>query len=284
MFFLIGCESQDHTIYFKESMILEYNSENSPLTLIESIGTTEVTEDMINGNTLTCGNFIVKCEDVDTSVLTTYQVKYSTNDTENRWITKTISIKDMSAPTITLKGLDSSDCISLTSNELKTYNFSKNIQVKDNYDTNPTIEVNVQDKVKNEQYTIMVTATDCFDNSSEKSFTVNIKPEQSNTAQNKETNNSESEKKSSNTSESGTSNKFSGSEKKSESVSKDNSIKEQNFMFGKTYELNGKNVKCTMQNVQEICTSRLSKSGKSGSCTPIKDSNGIYIGMSLKFY
>ncbi len=272
---LFGCSKKDNTIQFKEEMVLEYNSKKSPLTLIKCIGDTKINYEMIDDDTLICGNTVIKCDNVDTSVLTDYQVKFETNDTENHWITKTVSIKDTTPPQIALKGLDQKKSITLLYKDFQKYNFSKNIEVRDNYDHNPVVQVEVQNKLSDSEYMIVVKASDCFDNISQETFKVNIK--QKDFISNKKDNSTDknSNKKKHNVS--------SNKKKRQAKTSIDTSIKKQNFYFGKTYELNGKKVECSMKNVNAICTSKLSKSGKSGSCIPITDKNGIYIGMALNF-
>ena len=54
----------------------------------------------------------------------------------------------------------------------------------------------------------------------------------------------------------------------------------QSFYFGEHYTLNGQDVECNMENVYQICSSRMSGNSE---CIPIQE-NGVYIGMKLNFY
>lgn len=273
---LLGCSKPDYTLHFNENMILQYGTELNTIDLIEKIGDTKVTGEMKENNKLTYKNLVVECERVDTSVLTEYEVTYKTNDTENRLITKTVKIRDTTPPKITFNNLDNG-VLMITKDEFSSYNFSRNITVKDNYDKNPSVEVKVDEIKGKDLYCVKVTATDKFNNTSTDQFDIVFKEKQVEKKEEVQKNpNSKKETGGSSSNESSNSGGTSTTK-----PSGNSSIKSQSFLFGNYYDLNGSSVLCSMDNVEKICSSKLSKSGRSGSCTPLKDANDIYIGMRL---
>lgn len=230
---LMGCGKQDTTIYFKEPMILSYKTEENTLHLIDRIGSITVTDDMIQGNILTCGQVVIEGDLVDTSVLKTYEVVYKTNENDRRQITKTVKVRDITAPSITLKGLKN-NVLTLTKEEFSKYDFSNVIEVKDNYDNNPEIDVDISEVTKNKEYKITITATDKFLNAKEEIFTIKIKeePKQEETA--KKNNSSQNTSQKSNQTNTTTEKKETSSSSKPKSS---NSNKTSNASkYSKTYE------------------------------------------------
>lgn len=287
---LCGC-SVDNQIHFRKDLIIEYGSDRTPLHMIERIGNTEITDQMINDNVLECGNMKIVCKQtIDTEKLGKYDVTYETSDSNNRYITKTIQVADTVPPEISFKGLKQ-NTLEMELGDFKNYNFSKNITVTDNYDEDPTVDVSVKEINSNKEYTVQVIATDCFDNVSKDEFRVKIKEEVKKKEQNKdkESSNEDSGKKSS-TNENEESNESSGndiSQKKNDSNNASTSVssstqkkESQSFYFGEHYTLNGQEVECNMNNVYQICSSRMSGNSE---CIPIQE-NGVYIGMKLNFY
>lgn len=276
-------------------MILEYGSEESPLSLITKIGSTEVTTDMIDGNVLKCGNMIIECNtELDTYEIGKYEVTYLTSDSNNRTITKTVQVADTIAPSVVFEGLNEDDALELTLEEFKNYNFSNNIKVSDNYDLEPQVSVSVDEISKND-YTILVTAIDCFGNEQSAHFIVKIKEETTEINENVENeevkanvdDGEDNKSSNSNNSSSSNSSSSSGSTSKPSSgssgsnASSGSSKSTQYFYFGETYTLNGEEIECNMQNVFQLCSSRMSGNSE---CIPITDENGIYLGMQLNFY
>ena len=287
---LCGC-SVDNQIHFRKDLIIEYGSDRTPLHMIERIGNTEITDQMINDNVLECGNMKIVCKQtIDTEKLGKYDVTYETSDSNNRYITKTIQVADTVPPEIVFKGLKQ-NALEMELADFKNYNFSKNIAVADNYDEDPSVDVTVKEINSNKEYTVQVIATDCFDNVSKDEFQVKIKEEVKKKEQNKdkESSNEDSGKKSS-TNENEESNESSGndiSQKKNDSNNASTSVssstqkkESQSFYFGEHYTLNGQDVECNMDNVYQICSSRMSGNSE---CIPIQE-NGVYIGMRLNYY
>lgn len=288
---LCGC-SVDNQIHFRKDLIIEYGSDRTPLHMIERIGNTEITDQMINDNVLECGNMKIVCKQtIDTEKLGKYDVTYETSDSNNRYITKTIQVADTVPPEISFKGLKQNS-LEMKFTDFKNYNFSKNIAVTDNYDEDPTVDVSVKEINSNKEYTVQVIATDCFDNVSKDEFMVRIKEEKKEKNENKTTSKKESEesdKKSSpsdkkeshsNKSKNDTSQKKNDSNSASSSTASSQKKGSQSFYFGEHYTLNGQDVECNMENVYQICSSRMSGNSE---CIPIQE-NGVYIGMKLNFY
>lgn len=280
---LMGCTSKDYTLHFNETMILQYGTNKNTIDLIERIGDVKVTDEMKENNILTYDNLVIECEEIDTSILTEYEVTYKTNDTENKLITKTVKIRDTSPPSIAFNGLDENNVLYMYKEDFDTYDFSRNVTVKDNYDSKPEVHLTINEIKGKDQYTVQITATDKFNNTATKEFMISIKKKEAD--QKKENTDTQSEtSRNSNKKKNPSVGSSSQNQNSNTSSSKINSsIKEQNFYFGKIYEYENKQIECNIDNVSSICSSKLSKSGRSGSCVPLKDSNGIYIGMSLRF-
>ena len=290
---LCGC-SVDNQIHFRKDLIIEYGSDRTPLHMIERIGNTEITDQMINDNVLECGNMKIVCKQtIDTEKLGKYDVTYETSDSNNRYITKTIQVADTVPPEISFKGLKQ-NVLEMELADFKNYNFSKNITVTDNYDEDPTVDVSVKEINSNKEYTVQVIATDCFDNVSKDEFVVKIKEEKKEKNENegktsskqeservdKKSSSSEKKESHSNKSKNDTSQKKNDSNSASSSTASSQKKGSQNFYFGEHYTLNGQDVECNMENVYQICSSRMSGNSE---CIPIQE-NGVYIGMKLNFY
>ena len=277
---LMGCSSKDYTLHFNETMILQYGTKKNTIDLIEKIGDVKVTDSMKEGNTLTYDNLVIECEEVDTSALTEYEVTYKTNDTENRLITKTVKVRDTAAPSIAFNDLDENRILYMYKEDFENYDFSRNVTVKDNYDPKPEVDLRINEIKGKNQYTVQITATDKFNNSAKDEFIISIRKKEDNGTKKNPDAPSDSSDKKKNPSHSSSSQKQNSSTSSSRINS---SVKEQNFYFGRIYDYENKQVECNIDNVSSICSSKLSESGRSGSCMPLKDSNGIYIGMSLRF-
>ena len=262
--------------------------------MIERIGNTEITDQMINDNVLECGNMKIVCKQtIDTEKLGKYDVTYETSDSNNRYITKTIQVADTVPPEISFKGLKQ-NVLEMELADFKNYNFSKNITVTDNYDEDPTVDVSVKEINSNKEYTVQVIATDCFDNVSKDEFVVKIKEEKKEKNENegktsskqeservdKKSSSSEKKESHSNKSKNDTSQKKNDSNSASSSTASSQKKGSQSFYFGEHYTLNGQDVECNMENVYQICSSRMSGNSE---CIPIQE-NGVYIGMKLNFY
>lgn len=290
---LCGC-SVDNSIHFKKDLIIQYGSNDTPLHLIERIGDTKITNQMIHDNVLECGNMKIECKQIiDTEKIGKIDITYETSDSNNRYITKTIQVADTVPPEIVFKGLKQ-NALEMELADFKNYNFSKNIAVADNYDEDPSVDVTVKEINSNKEYTVQVIATDCFDNVSKDEFLVKIKEEKKEKNENegktsskqesegvdKKSSSSEKKESHSNKSKNDTSQKKNDSNSASSSTASSQKKGSQSFYFGEHYTLNGQDVECNMENVYQICSSRMSGNSE---CIPIQE-NGVYIGMKLNFY
>lgn len=274
--FLSGCQQKDYTVHFKKDLVLDYKSGDSPLSLIESIGKTKITKDMIIDNSIVISNFKISCQPVDTSVEQNYIVIFKTNDTDIKEYKKQIFVKDISAPNIILK----QDKITIYTNEIESFNLNNYIQITDNYDQKPTVEIQSDKTIeKAGEYIITVTATDINNNIRTKQIPLTVKEkEQEKKEETKVPKKEESKKTENNNSNSkDTKKEETNNSKKNNNQS---SYSSKSFYFGNSYTFNGKNVVCDIDNVTEICKEYLINSGRSGECIPITKA-GVYIGMKV---
>lgn len=272
---LSACSEKDYTLHFKEEMVLDYKGKENTISLIESIGDTKITKKHIKNNSIELDNFIVLCESVDTSKMGNYEVTYKTNASENRLFTKKVIVKDISPPKIKFK----KKTIELSIEEYKTYNFAEQISITDNYEEEPKVEILVDDVVEaGKSYKIVVKAEDKFGNKAKDSFTLKIKPQEKPKGESKPiTNEKPQYTPPNNTQSKPPTTNSSNIENNIPSTPPANKPKPANrdFLFADGY---------TMENVTSVCQQALFSSGASGSCIPLTDENGIYIGMRLQFY
>ncbi len=278
LIFLTGCQQQDYTVHFKKDLVIDYNSNDSPLSLIESIGKTKITEDMIEDDSIIIKNFKISCQPIDTSVEQNYIVIFKTNDPDIKEYKKQVFVKDISAPVISFK----QDKISIYSNEIKSLNLNNYIKITDNYDKNPTVEIQSDKMVESAgEYVVTVTATDINNNISTKQIPLIVKEkeEEKKTAN---TSKKELSKKAKKTESQQSTSNITTDEKKSypKKETSHKTYSSKMFYFGNTYQLDGKSVVCDMNNVTAICKEYLVSSGRSGECIPVTK-NGVYIGMQV---
>ena len=291
LFLLLSCRSQqDTTLYFNEEMVLDFGSDDTPIMLIEKIGDTEVTEDMIDGNTIRLGTFEVTCEsDVDTYKTGDYEVRYVTNDTTNRYFTKIVTVKDISAPVISFGEDGESEEIELSLEEYQSYDFASYITVTDNYTEQPAVTIEIDGSIEaGKTYQVSVHAADRFGNESDKTFDLIIRDEpdiiepskenevmsNGSDASNSQTQGGSSSISSNSGSNSNTQPSSSSSQNPS-SPPETSKPQEKIFLYSDGY---------TQANVAQACLAELQASGRGGGCYPITDENGLYIGMRLTYY
>lgn len=273
-FFLVSCGAKDNTVYFKESMVLDYNGRDSPLTLIDQIGDTEINKEMIQNNQIKVDNFVISCESIDTGKIGYNEIRYTTNDTENRYIVKVIQVADISPPVITLKR----NKLEMTLKEYKKFDFKGIITVQDNWDQdNPIIKLEAKEIKEPGEYTIKVIATDVAGNEAEKEIKLIIKeePKKEDTPITKSPNqtpNTTQGAQNSNGAINNSPQQQTPSERpysppKSKPANKD-------FLFINGYD---------RDTIGTICHNELRASGLSGQCIPILDENGLELGMRLEY-
>lgn len=271
IFLISGCSSSDYTLHFKEDLTLDYRSGDSPLFLIDKVGDKKVTKEMINGNKIEIDNWMVECNNVDTSKIGSYEVKYLTNDTEDRYHTKTIRVKDISAPKIKIK----KKVIELTMEEYKNYDFTKVIVITDNWDKDdPLVDLTVSEIKGVGKYTITITAKDKAGNISKDKMSLKIKGEAKPSIEEEKEETQKEEDLIQKPNYPVSSPNVEPAPNQPPAQSTTPKPPNQDFLFSDGY---------TIENVGGICHNALQSSGYSGSCSPLKDASGIYIGMRLTF-
>lgn len=295
---LAGCQTQEqhsHTLVFKENIKVEYDSSVNTASFITRVDTYPVSQFSIDKNIINVSNLKVICPKLtrnSVQKLGTVTLNYKIGD---ETYSHDIQIVDTKKPTIKMK----QDHLTFEVGEMK--DISKYFTVKDNYDKSRDIQVKVNGiknlKIKKEgTYKLTIVATDTSGNTSKKKVTITIKDskreeeerkkaeeeqakkeqeekekaeaEQKAQQQSQTSNNSSSSSTSSNSYQS-----YSNSSQSSQSSSSVPST--QDFLFSQGYD---------MSSAPSACESALNSSGRSGACTPIQDSDGIYLGMRLSLY
>lgn len=281
---LSGCSTdQNLTLRFADEMVIDYASDTDPLSLITGIGEQTVTVDMISNDTLTYGNFVVTCDHIDTSVLGDTLLRYTTNNPDQRYVTKKVRIADLSPPIISIQA----ESLIINAEDYASYDFNEFVDVTDNWtEDEPLINIIIQSKINEEHYILQVNAKDVWDNQSSKSFDLYLKhPPQDEKAENDELPENPNVQQPSIVEQPvHNDNDDSAIHAPIEEPSIPDqpvvnqipeSIKSKEFLFAEGY---------TISNVSEACHAELVASGKSGSCTPIKGKDGLLLGMKLEYY
>ena len=174
MFLFVGCSNKtDYKIIFKDEMIIDLNTNTSPLSFIQTIDGHKITKSDIKDNKIIYKNFVIECENIDTSVSGIFNITYQTNDINNKEIKKQITVKDISEPIITLK----KDTLSLYTNQINNINYYELFTVSDNSGTdNLKTEINDYDVRKEAgTYYVTIIVEDESHNKSEKKIKLIIK-------------------------------------------------------------------------------------------------------------
>jgi len=171
---LTGCGStkQNYDLHFKDELVIDYKSNDSPLLLIDKIGNVEVTKEMIVNDSIRINNFIVTCSSLDSNDLGTHTVKYQTNESSKE-IVKQVIVKDISSPNISLE----KDSFEIFIDELDQFNIYDLISVTDLGDDNPSVTIELDD-LSIGKHIITIIATDNKGNTAKKEFylTLNERP------------------------------------------------------------------------------------------------------------
>lgn len=255
--FLVGCSLFNsrpittHKVEFKDNVVIDYKEKVNSTEYVVSIDNITVNANNIDGNKLYVSNFYVKCPDINTKKLGVQNITYEIG--EEKYDLK-ITIEDKKSPVIELKQstYEIDEGTTLTIDKVK-------YSVSDNYSSTENIKIEL--KIINSTNAKII-ATDEMGNKAEKDIVIKVKEkkkEETNTSSSNNTNNSSSNN---GNASSPNENKNTGSTVKS----------------GKKYLFSDGETEGT-------CVSALSKSGKSGSCVPIKDDSGnVFIGFQLIFY
>lgn len=173
-FLLTGCQNRtDYDVIFKKDMLIDLNSNMSPLTLIDTINNHKITQDDIKNDKIVYRNFVIQCDRIDTFNQGIFEVVYKTNNIDNKEIRKKVSIKDVSPPVISLKQKE----ISCYTDKIKTINYYDYFDVKDNSGNNYLTTVIDDYEVKNKKgiYKVFISVTDQSQNIAQETLIVNVK-------------------------------------------------------------------------------------------------------------
>lgn len=293
---LIGCSSstpQTHDVIFQDSIRIDLGDDVNTAEYVKRIDSYPISGSSIDGNKIHVSNITMVCPSLkkgDLEKLGKQELIYTIGDEK---YTVEANIVDSVKPVINVKD----NSLTFEVGEMKGIN--NYYSVSDNYDASKDIKVKVKNidklnKNKTGTYKLVIKAWDTSGNTASKKLTVIIKDtkkEQEEKQKEEEKKKAEEEEKqreaerqqqqqqsqqtqapSTNTNNSvsnspATSNSSAQTQQPSSStpVTRD-------YLFSQGYD---------MSSAPSACQSALMASGRSGSCTPLQDSNGIYLGMRL---
>lgn len=169
--FFTGCEEKDYSIAFDKNMILDYKSEDTPLSLIKKVGNKKITSKDIKGGKVKVDNLIITCDKIDTNIKGQFEIKYYTNDVDQKEIRKTVKVSDISQPEIKFnKGQ-----VSIYASQVDTFNVLDYFSVSDNDDQDPTVKMELDRPMNGPgEYVITVTAVDSSENKNTKTMKITV--------------------------------------------------------------------------------------------------------------
>lgn len=297
---LIGCSSstpQTHDVIFQDSIRIDLGDEDvNTAEYVKRIDSYPISGSYIDGNKIHVSNITMVCPSLkkgDLKKLGKQELIYTIGDEK---YTVEANVVDSVKPVINVKD----DSLTFEVGKMKGIN--NYYSVSDNYDASKNIKVKVKNidklnKNKTGTYKLVIKAWDTSGNTASKKLTVIIKDtkKEQEEKQKEEERKKEEEKKKAEEEEKqreaerqqqqsvqqsqatstndnvssypATSNSSSQTQQPSSStpVTRD-------YLFSQGYD---------MSSAPSACQSALMASGRSGSCTPLQDSNGIYLGMRL---
>lgn len=288
---LVGCSSstpQTHDVIFQDSIRIDLGDENvNTAEYVKRIDSYPISGSSIDGNKIHVSNITMVCPSLkkgDLEKLGKQELIYTIGDEK---YTVEANIVDSVKPVIKVKD----NSLTFEVSEMKGIN--NYYSVSDNYDASKDIKVKVKNidklnKNKTGTYKLVIKAWDTSGNTASKKLTVIIKDTKKEQEEKKKAEEEEKQREaerqqqqqqsqqtqapSTNTNNSvsnspATSNSSAQTQQPSSStpVTRD-------YLFSQGYD---------MSSAPSACQSALMASGRSGSCTPLQDSNGIYLGMRL---
>ncbi len=259
-FFIVGCSKQPtitHSIEFEKDVVIEYGDKVDSTQYIVSVDNITANSNNKEGNKLYISTFYVECPDIDSSKLGKQNLIYNIGKEE---YSLTVTVKDTQPPKIILEK-DNYEIEEGKKISLLDIRFS----ITDNCTPLKDIKLELQER---DSKTYLV-ATDSSKNKSEKVINISVKKKKENNSQPSNGDGSNN----SSSGQQGNKDSKSSSQKKNESSGAQNTVKNgEKFYFKDGYD-------------EGDCVSSLSKSGKSGTCVPIKDKEGkLFIGYQILFY
>ncbi len=271
---LTGCSSNDtkksHTIVFNDDNSLEYRSKISTTKLITRVDSYTISSSNIEGNIVYVSNLKVVCPVLkNVKKLGKVKLEYTIDDETYEYTAK---IVDKTKPTIKLK----KDILEFEVGEMG--DISEYYEVKDNYDKAKNIKVEIKglddlQKDKVGEYTLTIKATDRSKNTDKKTLLIKIKDTKKEQEEKEAKEKAEAEQKASEEAEKSTSESSSSSSNTTQQSQTTYSTPvTKDFLFSDGYDI---------ETAPMACNSALDASPRSGSCTPLQDSEGVYYGMRL---
>ena len=296
---LIGCSSsthQTHNVIFQSSIRIDLGDEDvNTAQFVKRIDTYPISESSIDGNNIHVSNITMICPSLkkgDLKKLGKQELIYTIG---NEKYTVEANIVDSVKPVIKLKNND----LTFEVGEMKGIN--NYYSVSDNYDDSKDIKVKVKyidklNKNKTGTYKLVIKAWDTSGNTATKKLTVIIKDtkkEQEEKQKEEERKKEEEKKKAEEEEKEREAQRQQQSVQQSQVPSTNNNVSSypatsnspnqtqqpssiapvtRDYLFSQGYD---------MTSAPSACQSALMASGRSGSCTPVQDSNGIYLGMRL---
>lgn len=271
-----GCTAKtpkrQHVLYFDQDIKIQYKSNVNTCDYIATVDSYEIQASMIDDDTVYVSNFEVKCPKIDTNhlgeTILTYKIG---NDT---YKTKAM-ITDKTKPVISAKN-ELAFTIGDRHEAVRSY-----FKVSDPIDPVEDITITLLGKInwqKAGSYKVTAIAKDKSGNESRKTITFILKekPKKEESKSASENGQEESKPKASvsEKKEKKESDGDTGGEKINEKVDKP-VISNKDYLFSDGFD---------MDSAASVCQADLLSSGKGGSCIPLKNAEGEYVGMRLTLY
>lgn len=281
---LIGCSSstpQTHDVIFQDSIRIDLGDDDvNTAEYVKRIDSYPISGSSIDGNKIHVSNITMVCPSLkkgDLEKLGKQELIYTIGDEK---YTVEANIVDSVKPVINVKD----NSLTFEVGEMKGIN--NYYSVSDNYDASKDIKVKVKNidklnKNKTGTYKLVIKAWDTSGNTASKKLTVIIKDtKKEQEEKQKEEERQQQQQQSAQQSQApstNTNNNVSNSPATSNSSSptqqpSSSTPVTRDYLFSQGYD---------MSSAPSACQSALMASGRSGSCTPLQDSNGIYLGMRL---
>lgn len=280
---LIGCSSstpQTHDVIFQDSIRIDLGDEDvNTAEYVKRIDSYPISGSSIDGNKIHVSNITMVCpslKKLDLEKLSKQELIYTIGDEK---YTVEANIVDSVKPVIKVKD----DSLTFEVGEMKGIN--NYYSVSDNYDASKDIKVKVKNidklnKNKTGTYKLVIKAWDTSGNTASKKLTVIIKDtkkEQEEKQKEEERQQQQQQSQQTQAPSTNTNNSVSNSPATSNSSAQTQQPSSstpvtRDYLFSQGYD---------MSSAPSACQSALMASGRSGSCTPLQDSNDIYLGMRL---
>ena len=270
---MMGCSNSKntHKVIFSDEINIEYQEQVDTSQFVKRVDSFLINDSMRQGNRINVSNFSVICPELESKKLGKVKLIYKIGSEEYSVDGK---IVDTTKPKIYI---DDKDLI-FDYNAFSSKKLKGSIHCKDNYDSRNEIVITLKgiDKVNDKkagEYPVIISAIDSSGNKSKKKIKIKINEEN----KVEEVEIGEKPIKDSNA----ISNDLSNINKVPEQQPvvpppqpQVPSYSSKDYLFSDGYDMN---------TAPSACQADLFQSGRSGSCVPIKDENGIYLGMRLTF-